>query len=78
MAKWWFASEVARKRAKFVAERYEDHFGFRPIWHLGRPFWYGHTSLKATEFADCWREKQLEYSFRRGLMHNYALFDLHE
>jgi 2-haloacid dehalogenase len=76
MAKWWFASEVARKRAKFVAERYEDHFGFRPIWHLGRPFWYGHTSLKATEFADCWREKQLEYSFRRGLMHNYADFSI--
>jgi 2-haloalkanoic acid dehalogenase, type II len=31
---------------------------------------------KATEFADCWREKQLEYSFRRGLMHNYADFSI--
>jgi 2-haloacid dehalogenase len=29
---------------------------------------------KAAEFADCWREKELEYSFRRGLMHNYADF----
>jgi hypothetical protein len=26
------------------------------------------VGAKATEFADCWREKQLEYSFRRGLM----------
>jgi len=35
--------------------------------------------VKATEFADYWREKQLEYSFRRGLMRNYAdFFDLHE
>jgi len=25
---------------------------------------------RATEFADCWREKQLEYSFRRGLISN--------
>ena len=31
---------------------------------------------KATEFADCWREKQLEYSFRRGLMDNYADFSI--
>jgi 2-haloacid dehalogenase len=31
---------------------------------------------KATEFADFWREKQLEYSFRRGLMHNYADFSI--
>jgi 2-haloacid dehalogenase len=31
---------------------------------------------KATEFAGCWREKQLEYSFRRGLMHNYADFSI--
>jgi 2-haloacid dehalogenase len=31
---------------------------------------------KATEFADCWREKQLEYSFRRGLMRNYADFSI--
>jgi hypothetical protein len=31
---------------------------------------------RATEFADCWREKQLEYSFRRGLMHNYADFSI--
>jgi 2-haloacid dehalogenase len=31
---------------------------------------------KAPEFADFWREKQLEYSFRRGLMHNYADFSI--
>jgi 2-haloacid dehalogenase len=31
---------------------------------------------KAGEFADCWREKQLEYSFRRGLMSNYADFSI--
>jgi 2-haloacid dehalogenase len=32
--------------------------------------------VRATEFADCWREKQLEYSFRRDLMHNYADFSI--
>src|SRR5580704_7344772 len=31
---------------------------------------------KAGEFADFWREKQLEYSFRRGLMQNYADFSI--
>jgi 2-haloacid dehalogenase len=31
---------------------------------------------KAAEFADCWREKQLEYSFRRALMDNYADFSI--
>jgi 2-haloalkanoic acid dehalogenase, type II len=29
---------------------------------------------RATEFAALWREKQLEYSFRRGLMQLYATF----
>lgn len=29
---------------------------------------------KAAEFSRVWREKQLEYSFRRGLMQNYANF----
>ena len=29
---------------------------------------------KADEFSHTWREKQLEYSFRRGLMQNYANF----
>ena len=29
---------------------------------------------KATAFSHTWREKQLEYSFRRGLMQNYANF----
>lgn len=31
---------------------------------------------KAPEFSRMWREKQLEYSFRRGLMQNYASFDI--
>ena len=30
---------------------------------------------QATEFAHRWREKQLEYSFRRGLMRRYEKFD---
>ena len=29
---------------------------------------------KATNFSHTWREKQLEYSFRRGLMQNYETF----
>ncbi len=29
---------------------------------------------RAKEFSLTWREKQLEYSFRRGLMQNYATF----
>ena len=29
---------------------------------------------KAPEFSHAWREKQLEYSFRRGLMQNYENF----
>jgi len=29
---------------------------------------------KAKEFSTTWREKQLEYSFRRGLMQNYVNF----
>ncbi len=31
---------------------------------------------KAHEFSRVWREKQLEYSFRRGLMQNYADFSV--
>jgi len=31
---------------------------------------------KAADFANFWREKQLEYSFRRGLMRNYADFSI--
>jgi 2-haloacid dehalogenase len=31
---------------------------------------------EAANFADFWREKQLEYSFRRGLMQNYADFSI--
>lgn len=33
-----------------------------------------HVGNKATEFSRTWREKQLEYSFRRGLMQNYENF----
>jgi 2-haloacid dehalogenase len=33
-----------------------------------------HAGDKAAEFSRIWREKQLEYSFRRGLMQNYANF----
>ncbi|OIR01379.1 haloacetate dehalogenase H-2 [mine drainage metagenome] len=33
-----------------------------------------HAGSKAAEFSRVWREKQLEYSFRRGLMQNYANF----
>lgn len=33
-----------------------------------------HVGAKASEFSRTWREKQLEYSFRRGLMQNYANF----
>jgi len=29
---------------------------------------------KAAEFSEMWRNKQLEYSFRRGLMQNYKTF----
>ena len=29
---------------------------------------------RATEFSSAWRDKQLEYSFRRGLMQNYENF----
>ncbi len=31
---------------------------------------------KAEEFSRVWREKQLEYSFRRGLMRTYETFDV--
>lgn len=33
-----------------------------------------HVGNKASEFSRTWREKQLEYSFRRGLMQNYENF----
>lgn len=33
-----------------------------------------HLGDKASEFSRVWREKQLEYSFRRGLMQNYENF----
>jgi 2-haloacid dehalogenase len=33
-----------------------------------------HVGNKTTEFSSTWREKQLEYSFRRGLMQNYQNF----
>ncbi|MHB8165516.1 MAG: haloacid dehalogenase type II, partial [Sulfuricella sp.] len=33
-----------------------------------------HVGNKVSEFSRTWREKQLEYSFRRGLMQNYENF----
>ena len=33
-----------------------------------------HVGNKASEFSRTWRDKQLEYSFRRGLMQNYENF----
>ena len=33
-----------------------------------------HVGDKAAGFSHMWREKQLEYSFRRGLMRNYQTF----
>jgi 2-haloacid dehalogenase len=39
--------------------------------HLADDFGTG-----AAAFAELWREKQLEYSFRRGLMQNYAAFSV--
>ena len=33
-----------------------------------------HLGDKASDFSRTWREKQLEYSFRRGLMQNYENF----
>ena len=33
-----------------------------------------HLGDKAADFSRTWREKQLEYSFRRGLMQNYENF----
>lgn len=35
-----------------------------------------HVGNKASEFSRTWREKQLEYSFRRGLMQNYENFSI--
>ncbi|HTN94397.1 MAG TPA: haloacid dehalogenase type II [Gallionella sp.] len=35
-----------------------------------------HVGDKAPEFSRIWREKQLEYSFRRGLMRNYENFSV--
>jgi 2-haloacid dehalogenase len=34
----------------------------------------GMLGNKAADFSQTWREKQLEYSFRRGLMQNYVNF----
>ncbi len=34
----------------------------------------GHLGDRAQAFSNVWRDKQLEYSFRRGLMQRYATF----
>ena len=36
----------------------------------------GHVGDQASVFSTMWREKQLEYSFRRGLMQNYRDFSV--
>lgn len=36
----------------------------------------GMVGVRAANFSDTWREKQLEYSFRRGLMQNYEPFSV--
>lgn len=35
-----------------------------------------HAGSRAVQFSSAWREKQLEYSFRRGLMQNYCKFSV--
>jgi len=35
-----------------------------------------HLAGRAAEFSRAWRDKQLEYSFRRGLMQNYQPFSV--
>ena len=35
-----------------------------------------HLGPRAAEFSRAWRDKQLEYSFRRGLMQNYQPFSV--
>lgn len=35
-----------------------------------------HLAQRAGDFSRAWRERQLEYSFRRGLMQNYAPFSV--
>src|SRR5258708_12199858 len=97
MAKWWFASEVAREGRNLLTSASSD-----PVTELR----VGDRLLKGMKitlafdvygtlvdpsgmakhladdlgipasFADFWREKQLEYSFRRGLMQNYADFSI--
>lgn len=42
----------------------------RKIYDLVKVF----VGEKASDFVDVWRSKQLEYSFRRGLMKNYVDF----
>ena len=37
---------------------------------------HGLMGDKATAFSQTWRDKQLEYSFRRGLMQNYRDFSV--
>jgi 2-haloacid dehalogenase len=35
-----------------------------------------YADTRAKEFSQRWREKQLEYSFRRGLMQSYESFEI--
>ena len=54
--------------------------GIRCLRYPGRPVGPGRTlqalvGEQAIRFAELWRTKQLEYSFRRGLMQRYVDFD---
>ena len=98
MAKWWFASEVAREGRNLLTSASSDPvtelrvgdrllkgmkitLAFDVYGTLVDPSGMAKhladdLGIEAASFADLWREKQLEYSFRRGLMHNYADFSI--
>ena len=98
MAKWWFASEVAREGRNLLTSASSDPvtelrvgdrllkgmkitLAFDVYGTLVDPSGMAKhladdLGIEAASFADLWREKQLEYSFRRGLTHNYADFSI--
>ncbi len=73
---WWRNPE-----AEVLPTLEELGIGFVPFSPLGKGFLTGKIDEKArcvegADFANLWREKQLEYSFHRGLMQNYADFSI--
>src|SRR5260221_552832 len=73
---WWRNPE-----AEVLPTLEELGIGFVPFSPLGKGFLTGKIEEKArcvegADFANLWREKQLEYSFHRGLMQNYADFSI--